>query len=78
VGLELGSLGLVSTVEELLGRNSSGSDLESQEYGCGDPLRSPLDTLYPQKLALTSLTSGGCSVDVVCSRTEATEFRFFF
>jgi hypothetical protein len=29
VGLELGSLSLVSTAEELLGRNSSGSGLES-------------------------------------------------
>jgi hypothetical protein len=33
VDLELGSLSLVSTTEELLGRNSSGSDLKSQEYG---------------------------------------------
>jgi hypothetical protein len=30
--------------------------------------------LYPQKLALTSLTSGGRSVSIVCSRTQATEF----
>jgi hypothetical protein len=33
VGLERGSLGLVSTTEELLGRNSSGSGLEIREYG---------------------------------------------
>jgi hypothetical protein len=31
-------------------------------------------TLYPQKLALTSLTSGGRSVDIVRSRTQTTEF----
>jgi hypothetical protein len=35
VGLERGPL---STTEVLLGRNSSGSGLESQEYGRGDPL----------------------------------------
>jgi hypothetical protein len=47
VGLERGPLSLVSTIEELLGRNSSGSGLENREYGRGDPLRSPRDTLYP-------------------------------
>jgi hypothetical protein len=36
VGLELGPLSLVSTIEELLGRNSTGSSLESQEYGRGE------------------------------------------
>jgi hypothetical protein len=35
-------------------------------------------TLYPQKLALISLTSGGDSVGIVCSRTQATEFSFSF
>jgi hypothetical protein len=39
VGLERGPLSLVSTTEELLGRNSSGSGLEIREYGHGDPLR---------------------------------------
>jgi hypothetical protein len=33
VGLERGPLSLVSATEELLGRNSSGSGLESREYG---------------------------------------------
>jgi hypothetical protein len=33
VGLERGPLSLVSATEELLGRKSSGSGLESQEYG---------------------------------------------
>jgi hypothetical protein len=32
--------------------------------------------LYPQKLALTSPTGGGCSVGIVRSRTKATEFSF--
>jgi hypothetical protein len=39
---------------------------------CRDPSRCPLDTLYPQKLALTSPTSGGRSVGIVCSWTKAT------
>jgi hypothetical protein len=32
--------------------------------------------LYPQKLALTSLTGGGRSVGIVRSRTKAMEFSF--
>jgi hypothetical protein len=39
VGLELGPLSLVSTIEELLGRKSSGSGLEGREYGRRDPSR---------------------------------------
>jgi hypothetical protein len=74
VGLEGNPLSRVSTIEELLGRNSSGSGLENREFGSGDPLRWPRDTLYPQKLALTSPTIGGCSVGIVRSQTKATEF----
>jgi hypothetical protein len=33
VGLERGPLSLVSTIEELLGRKSSGSSLENLDYG---------------------------------------------
>jgi hypothetical protein len=39
VGLERGPLSLVSTIEELLGRKSNGSDLENPEYGSRDPSR---------------------------------------
>jgi hypothetical protein len=39
MGLERGPLSLVSTTEELLGRNSSGSGLESREYARRDPSR---------------------------------------
>jgi hypothetical protein len=53
------------------------SGLEIREYGRGDPLRWPRHTLYPQKLALTSPTSGGRSVGIVRSRTKATEFVLF-
>jgi hypothetical protein len=74
MGLEQGPLSLVSKIEELFGRNSSGSGLEKREYGRGDPLRWPFDTLYPQELALTSPTSGGRSICIVRSRTKAAEF----
>jgi hypothetical protein len=39
VSLERGPLSLVSATEELLGRKSSGSGLESREYGCRDSSR---------------------------------------
>jgi hypothetical protein len=70
VGLERGPLSLVSTTEELLGRKSSGS--ESREYGHRYASRSPLGTIYLQKLTLSSPTSGGRSVGIVCWRTQAT------
>jgi hypothetical protein len=72
VGLERGPLSLLSTIEELLGRNSSGSGLETREYGRGDPLRWPRDTLYLQKLALTLPTNGGRSV----GKTKPRSFLF--
>jgi hypothetical protein len=74
VSLERGPLSLVSTTEDPSGRKSSGSDLVSREYGCTDPSRLPLRSLYPQNLALTSQTSGGRSVGIVGSRTQAMEF----
>jgi hypothetical protein len=63
----------VSTTEELLERKSSGSVLESREYGRRDPSRLPHGTLNLQELALSSPTSGGHSVGIVSSRTQATE-----
>jgi hypothetical protein len=67
----------MSTIEELLGRNSSGSSLENREYDRGDPLRWPRNTLYLQKLAQTSPTIGGRSVGMVRLRAKATEFVLF-
>jgi hypothetical protein len=78
VRLERGPLSLMSTTEELLGRKRSGSGLESREYGRRDLSRWPRGALYPQKLALTSLTSGCRSVGIVRSRTQATEFSLYF
>jgi hypothetical protein len=77
VGLERGPLSLVSTIEELLGRNSSGSGLENREYGHWDPLRLPRDILYLQKLAPTSLTCGGHSVGIVRFRAKTTELVLY-
>jgi hypothetical protein len=73
VGLERGLLSLVSTIEELPERKSIGSGLENRDYGRRGSAALTTCILYPQKLALTS-TSGGRSVGVVCSRTQATEF----
>jgi hypothetical protein len=70
VGLERGPLSLLSTIEELLGRKSSGSGLENRDYF---RRRSVALTPYSQKLALTSPPSGGRSVVIVRSRTKATE-----
>jgi hypothetical protein len=39
-------------------------------------LRRPRDTLYPQKLALTSPTSGGRSAGIVRLQTKAMEISF--
>jgi hypothetical protein len=62
VGLERGPLSLLSKTEELLERKSSSSGLEIREYDHMDPSRWQRGTIYPQKLALTSLISGGRSV----------------
>jgi hypothetical protein len=74
VGLEPGPLSLMGTREELLERKSSGFGLEKREYGRRDPSRWPRYTPLTQKLTLTSPPSGGRSVDIVRSRTQATKF----
>jgi hypothetical protein len=74
VGLERGPLSHVSATEDLLGRKNSGSSLESREYGLGIHHADHAIPLYPQKLELTSPTSGGGSVGIVRSRTQTTEF----
>jgi hypothetical protein len=76
-GSGMGSLSLVSTIEELLEIKSSGFVLENREYGHRDSSGCPSGTLFPQKLALISLTSGGRSVGIVRSQTEATEFLLY-
>jgi hypothetical protein len=51
VGLERDLLSLVSIIEELLGRKSSGSGLENRDYGRRDPPRGPRDTPLSANIA---------------------------
>jgi hypothetical protein len=76
-GLERNPLSLVSTIEQLLERKSSGSGLENREYDRRDPSRWPRGTLYTQKLTLTLPASSGRSIGIVRSWTQTTEFVFF-
>jgi hypothetical protein len=71
VGLERGPINLVRIIEELLEWKSSGSGQENRINGRGDPLRWPRDTLYEQKLALTSPANGGHLVGIVRLRTKS-------
>jgi len=48
--------------------------LEERLTAVGTRCADHVTPLYPQKLALTSPTSGGRSVDIVPVRTKATEF----
>jgi hypothetical protein len=52
--------------------------INNLEYGCEDPFRWPRETLYPQRLALTSPTKGGRSIGIVRSWTKAMKFVFMF
>jgi hypothetical protein len=72
--MERGPLSLVSIIEELFERKSSGYCLENRDYGRKDPLCWPRSTFYPQKLALASPKSVGRSVGLVLSPTKATDF----
>jgi hypothetical protein len=74
VGLEQGPLSLVSTIEEVLGRKSSGSALERREYGQEIRHADHVATCI-LKSWHNSPTSGGCSVGIALSRTQATEFN---
>jgi hypothetical protein len=74
MGLQRGPLSLVSTIEELLERKSSGSGLERENTAVGIRRADHVADFYPQTLALTSHTSGGRSVGTVRLRTHATEF----
>jgi hypothetical protein len=64
-GLERGPLSLVSTIEQLFERKSKGSALEIREYDRRDPSRLTCDTLYAQRLVLSSPASGCRSVGKV-------------
>jgi hypothetical protein len=78
LGLEQGPLSLVRTTEELLEWKSGGSGSRKPRLQPWGSIALTTQTLYPQKLALTSLTSGSRSVGIVRLRTKATEFSFVF
>jgi hypothetical protein len=78
MGMERGPLALVSTIEALLGRKSSGSGLENREYGRRDPLCRPCNILYPQNVALNLPKSSGRSVSIVHSRPNVLDFFAFY
>jgi hypothetical protein len=78
VGLERGSLSLVSATEELLGRNSSGSRLKSRQYGRRGSVVLTTWHLLSSKVGKTSPTSGCRSVGIVRSRTQATQFSLVY
>jgi hypothetical protein len=65
VGLQRGPLSLVSTTEELLDRKVGAPVYKTENTAVG---------IRPQKLAITSSTSGGRSVGIVRSRTQTREF----
>jgi hypothetical protein len=66
----------VRTTEELLEGKVAAAVYKTEINDRGNPLCWARDSLYPQKLALTSPTSGGRSVGIFRSRTKATEFSF--
>jgi hypothetical protein len=72
-----GQLSLVSTIEELLGRTSCGTGLESREYGCRRSVT--LTTWLPLSLEVgTNFADKRRSLGIVRSRTQTTKFFFFF
>jgi hypothetical protein len=70
VALERGPLSLVSTTEELLDRKVAAPVYKTENSAVGIRRADYATPLYPQKLALTSPTSGGRSVGMVRSRTK--------
>jgi hypothetical protein len=67
-------LSLVSTTEELLKRKSICSSLKTEITAVGIHRADNATLFYPQKLELTSLTSGRRSFGIVRCRTQATRF----
>jgi hypothetical protein len=78
MGLERGPLSLVSTTEELFNRKVAAPVKKTENTAVGIRHADHAAPFYPQKLAITSPTSGGRSVGIVRSRTQTMEFSFSF
>jgi hypothetical protein len=76
VGLERGPLSLVSTTEELLDRKVAAPVYKTENTAVGIRHADHVAPSISKKLAITSTTSGGRSVGIVRSRTQAMEFSF--
>jgi hypothetical protein len=76
VGLEWGSLSLVSTTEELLDRKVAAPVQKTENTAVGIRHADHVAPFYPLKLAISSPTSGGRSVGIVRSRTQTTDLFY--
>jgi hypothetical protein len=65
MGLERGPLSLVNNLRSYLEEILAAPGLENRSYDRRDSLRWPRDILYPQKLALASVTDGDRSIGIV-------------
>jgi hypothetical protein len=74
VGLERGTLSLVSTTEELLDRKIAVRVQKSENTAVGIRHADHVAPFIRKKLAITSPTSVGLSIGIVLSRTQAMEF----
>jgi hypothetical protein len=74
VGLERGPLSLASTTEELLDRKVAAPVYKTENTAVGIRHADDVAPSIRKKLAITSPTSGGRSVGIVRSRTQAMEF----
>jgi hypothetical protein len=76
VDLERGALSLVSTTEELLGRKVAAPVSKIENTAIGIRHADHVAPSIRKKLAITSPTSGGRSVGIVRSGTQAMEFYY--
>jgi hypothetical protein len=77
VGLERGPLSLVSTTEELLDRKLAASVYKTENTAIGIRHAHHVAPSIRKKLAFTSPTSSGRSVDIVRSQTQIMEVFSF-